>query len=158
MHNHCKYNNLKSLHSHNEFLFFQTKSAPHLPNRQKSALLLSSKQHLESQILIHKDYMDSAGMSGISGDQELTADGIRRLAIEAFSGLLAGCLDIESLGVAGSCDVSRTLHGIVDVGAYFVQTDDKYYFSRPLGDTGDTVGITINVDHNAVTGDSIGTA
>lgn len=97
-------------------------------------------------------------MLGVSRDQELTADSIRGFAIEAFSGLLTGCLDIESLGVAGCCDVSRTLHGIVDVGAYFVQTDDKYYFSRPLGDTGDTVGITVNVDHNTVTGDGIGAA
>ena len=97
-------------------------------------------------------------MLGVSRDQELTADGIRRLAVEAFSGLLAGCLDIESLGVAGGCDVSRTLHGLVDVGTYFVQTDDKYYFSRPLGDTGDTVGITVDVDHNAVAGDGIGAA
>ena len=119
---------------------------------------LSGKQYLESQLLIHQNYMDSAYMSGVSGDHELAADGIRRLAVEAFSGLLAGRLDVESLGIAGCCNVSGTLHGIVDIGAYLVQTDDKYYLSRSLGNTGDTVGVAVDVDHNAVTGDGIGTA
>ena len=57
--------------------------------------------------------MDPVRMSGISRDQELTADGIRRLTIEAFSGLLAGSLDVESLGVDRCSHVSRTLHGTV---------------------------------------------
>ena len=88
----------------------------------------------------------------------LATDSVRRFTVEAFSGLLAGCLDVESLGVAGGCDISRTLHGIINVGTYFVQSDDKHYFSRSLGDAGDTIGIAINVDHNTVTGDGIGTA
>ena len=129
-----------------------------LPGRQKSALLLSGKQYLESQLLIHQNYMDSVYMSGVSGDQELAADGILRLAVEAFSGFFAGSLDVESLGVDRCSHVSRTLHGIVDIGTYLVQTDDKYYLSRSLGNTGDTVGIAVDVDHNAVTGDGIGTA
>ena len=57
--------------------------------------------------------MDSVSVSGESGDQELTADGIRRFAVEAFSGLLAGSLDVESLGVDRCSHVSRTLHGTV---------------------------------------------
>ena len=57
--------------------------------------------------------MDPVRMSGISRDQELTADGIRRLAVEAFSGFFAGSLDIESLGIDRCSHVSRTLHGAV---------------------------------------------
>ena len=57
--------------------------------------------------------MDPVRMSGISCDQELTADGIRRLTVEAFSGFFAGSLDVESLSIDGCSHVSRTLHGTV---------------------------------------------
>ena len=57
--------------------------------------------------------MDPVRMSGISRDQELAADGIRRLTIEAFSGFFAGSLDVESLSIDGCSHVSRTLHGTV---------------------------------------------
>ena len=71
--------------------------------------------------------MNSVRMSGISCDQELTADGIRRFAVEAFSGLLAGSLDVESLGIDGSCHISRTLHGAVQIGTYLIDADDEDY-------------------------------
>ena len=57
--------------------------------------------------------MDPVRMSGISRDQELTADGIRRLAVEAFSGFFTGSLDVESLGVDRCSHISRALHGAV---------------------------------------------
>ena len=66
-----------------------------------------------SKCVVNEDHVDSVGMSGESGDQELAADGIRRLTIEAFSGFFAGSLDVESLGVDRCSHVSRTLHGAV---------------------------------------------
>ena len=96
-------------------------------------------------------------MSGISCDQELTADGIRRFAVEAFSGLLAGSLDVESLGVDRCSHVSRTLHGTVQIGTYLIDADDEDYLSRSLSNAGNTVGIAVDIDHNTVTGDGIGT-
>ena len=57
--------------------------------------------------------MDPVRMSGISREQDLAAEGIRRLTIEAFSGFFAGSLAVESLGVDRCSHVSRTRHGAV---------------------------------------------
>ena len=67
----------------------------------------------EAQRIIHQDYMDPTGMSGISGDQELTADRIRGFTVKAFTGFLTRCLDIKALGICRSCNVSGALHRFI---------------------------------------------
>ena len=47
---------------------------------------------LKSQRIIYQNHMDSVFMSGISGDQKLTANGIRGFAVKAF-----GILPIQVL-------------------------------------------------------------
>jgi hypothetical protein len=44
----------------------------------------------ESQRIIHKNDVDSSGMPGKAGDQELAADGIRGFAVHARSRLRTG--------------------------------------------------------------------
>ena len=86
---------------------------------------------LKSQRIIYQNHMDSVFMSGISGDQELTADGIRRFAVKAFSGFLTWSFDIKSLCISCSCYISGTLHCTVKIWTDFVYTYNKNYFFGP---------------------------
>ena len=96
-------------------------------------------------------------MSGISGDQKLTADGIRGFAVKAFSGFLTWSFDIKSLRISCSCHISGTLHCAVKIRSDFVYTYNKDYFFRSLGNAGYTVGIAVNIDKDAIICDCIGT-
>ena len=89
--------------------------------------------------------MNPAFVTGISRDQELTADRIRGFAVEAFSGLLAGCLDVKSLGIGRSRHISGPLHSIIEVRTDFIHSHDKDHFSRSLGDTGHAIGISVDI-------------
>ena len=113
---------------------------------------------LKSQIVIHQDHMDSSGMSGISCDQELAANGIRRLAVEAFSGCLARCFHLKALGIRRSSYISGTLHRTVKICAYFIDSHNKNNLFRSLSNTGYAVGIPINIHQNAIIRDRIGAA
>ena len=99
--------------------------------------------------------MNSVRMSGISGDQKLTADGIRGLAVKALSRLPTWGLNVESLRVAGSRHISGALHGTVEIVTYLIQSNDKYNLPRPLRNAGNTIGISIDIDHNTVACDGI---
>ncbi len=59
---------------------------------------------LQSQCVIYQNHMDSVFMSGISGDQELTADGIRDLQSKHFPVSLHGVLisNLCALAVAAT--------------------------------------------------------
>mgnify|MGYP007123267465 CR=1 FL=1 len=94
--------------------------------------------------------MNSVRMSGISCDQELTADGIRGFAVKAFSGFLTWSFDIKSLRISCSCHISGTLHCTVKIRTDFVYTYNKDYFFRALGNAGYTVGIAVNIDKDAI--------
>ena len=100
--------------------------------------------------------MNPAFVTGISRDQELTADRIRGFAVEAFSGLLAGCLDVKSLGIGRSRHISGPLHSIIEVRTDFIHSHDKDHFSRSLGDTGHAIGISVDIHHDTVACDGIG--
>lgn len=99
--------------------------------------------------------MNSVRMSGISGDQKLTADGIRGLAVKALSRLPTWGLNVESLRVAGSRHISGALHGTVEIVTYLIQSNDKYNLPRPLCNAGNTIGISIDIDHDTVACDGI---
>ena len=88
-------------------------------------------------------------MSGISGNQKLTADGIRGFAIKAFSGFLTWSFDIKSLCISCSCYISGTLHCAVKIRTDFVYTYNKDYFFGPWAMQGYTVGIAVNIDKDA---------
>ena len=105
---------------------------------------------LKSQIVIHQNHMDSSGMSGISCDQELAANGIRRLAVEAFSGCLARCFHLKTLGIRRSSYISGTLHRTVKICAYFIDSHNENNLLRTLGNAGYTVGISIDIHHNTI--------
>ena len=47
---------------------------------------------LKSQIFINQNHMQSAGLLGITGNQELAADGVRNDTIHTSAGLTAGSL------------------------------------------------------------------
>ena len=93
--------------------------------------------------------MNSVRMSGISGDQKLTADGIRGLAVKALSRLPTWGLNVESLRVAGSRHISG------EIVTYLIQSNDKYNLPRPLCNAGNTIGISIDIDHDTVACDGI---
>ena len=112
---------------------------------------------LHPKCVIYQNHMDSVFMSGISGDQELTADGIRGFAVKAFSGFLTWSFDIKSLCISCSCYISGTLHCAVKIRTDFVYTYNKDYFFRALGNAGYTVGIAVNIDKDAIICDCIGT-
>ena len=112
---------------------------------------------LHPKCVIYQNNMDSVFMSGISGDQELTADGIRGFAVKAFSGFLTWSFDIKSLCISCSCYISGTLHCAVKIRTDFVYTYNKDYFFRALGNAGYTVGIAVNIDKDAIICDCIGT-
>lgn len=86
---------------------------------------------LHPKCVIYQNNMDSVFMSGISGDQELTADGIRGFAVKAFSGFLTWSFDIKSLRISCSCHISGTLHCTVKIRTDFVYTYNKDYFFGP---------------------------
>ena len=46
--------------------------------------------YLKPEVLIHEDDMDSVLVAGKSGDEELTANGVRGFAVHAGSGLGTG--------------------------------------------------------------------
>ena len=100
--------------------------------------------------------MDAAFMFGISGDQELAADGVRALAIEAGTSLGTGRIEAEALGVDGSRHVAGALHGAHEVAADFVEADDEENLLRALGNGRDPVGIAIDIYEHAVPGHGIG--
>lgn len=104
--------------------------APFLANKSKS------------KILIYKNNMDSVSMSGISGNKKLTANSIRRFAIEALSGFFARCFYIKTLCVCRCSYIPGTLHSCVQVTTDFIDTDNKNYLFRSLGNTGNTIGIS----------------
>ena len=57
---------------------------------------------LHPKCVIYQNHMDSVFMSGISGDQKLTADGIRRFAVKAFSGFLTPLLTYYRFDYCGA--------------------------------------------------------
>ena len=132
---------------------FQKSTCWHTSCRE--GLFFPNYSILESQCIIYQNYMDSAFVTGISCNQELAAYCIRGFAVEAFAGFFAWSFDIESLGIGWGCYISGTFHCCVKVGTDFVHSHDEYYFSWTLGNAGDTIGISINVDHNAIACDCI---
>ena len=100
---------------------------------------------LHPKCVIYQNNMDSVFMSGISGDQELTADGIRGFAVKAFSGRFTWGLNIESLGIGRCSNISGTFHGTVKVAADLVYSHNEDHFFRTLGNTGNAVGVAINI-------------
>ena len=110
----------------------------------------------EAQCIIDQDYMDPVCMAGISGDQKLTADRVRWFTVKAFSGLLTGSLNVKTLCICRCCHISRTFHRFIKIGTDFIHSDNKHYFFRSLCDAGDTVGISVNVDHDTVVCNGIG--
>ena len=116
-----------------------------------------NKAHrLKSKDIVYKNNMYSIFMPGISCNQKLTANRIRRFTVKAFSGLLTGSLNVKTLCICRCCHISRTFHRFIKIGTDFVHSDNKYYFFRSLCDAGDTVGISVNVDHNTVVCNGIG--
>lgn len=89
-------------------------------------------------------------MAGVSGDQKLAADSVRRFAVKAFARLLARRFHIKSLRVCRCCYIPGALHRLVQIGAHLVHSDDEYDFSRSLRDAGNTIGISVNIYHDPI--------
>ena len=100
----------------------------------------------EPQRIVHQDHMNPADMPRISGDQKLTADRILRFAVKAFAGLPARCFDIKALSICRCSYISGTFHSLVKIRTDFVHSNKKNYLLWSLGDTGNTVGIAININ------------
>mgnify|MGYP007120032485 CR=1 FL=1 len=97
-------------------------------------------------------------MSGISGDQELTADGIRGFAVKAFSGFLTWSFDIKSLCISCSCYISGTLHCAVKIRTDFVYTYNKdYFFFGPWAMQDTRLELPSIIDKDAIIVTDIGT-
>ena len=110
---------------------------------------------LESKIVIDQNHVNTAFMPGVPRDKELAADRIRGLAVHAGSGLGARRIQAEALRIGRCRDVSGTLHGAVDIVADLIHAHDKQDLLRALRDRGYTVGITIDIDEDAVFGHRI---
>ena len=91
------------------------------------------------------------------GDQELTADGVRALAVHAFTGLRAGCGQAETLGVGRCGYVTGTFHSAVQIAADLVHADDEEHLLRSLADGGDPVRVSVNIDEDTVVRHGVGT-
>ena len=89
--------------------------------------------------------MDSVFVSGVSCNKELAADSVRGFAVKAFSGRFTWGLNIESLGIGRCSNISGTFHGTVKVAADLVYSHNEDHFFRALGNTGNAVGVAINI-------------
>ena len=101
--------------------------------------------------------MDSSDMSGISCDQELAANGIRGFAVKAFPGFFTRSFDVKPLGVDRCSHISGTFHGTVKISTHFIHSDNKDDFFGTLCNAGYAVGVAVNIDHNSIVGNRIGT-
>ena len=104
----------------------------------------------ETEIVVYKDYADPSLMSRKPGDEDLTADRIGRLAVEARTLLRAGRIKTKTLRVDRSGNISRALHCRIDIVADLVHADDEDNVLGALGDRGNSVGIAVNVYEDAV--------
>ena len=108
-----------------------------------------------SKCVFNEDHVDSVGMSGESGDQELAADCIRRFAVKALTGFLTGGLHIKPLCIDRSSHISCALHGTVKIITYLIHSNNKDHLLRSLGNAGYAIGIAINIDKNSIIRDCI---
>ena len=89
----------------------------------------------ESQAVVYEDYLDTSLVTGESGNKDLAADCVGRLAIHAGACFRAGSSQTETLCVNGSSHITGALHGTVNVGADLVHTYNKDYLTGTLADS-----------------------
>lgn len=89
-------------------------------------------------------------MLGITCNQELAADRIRRFAVHAGTGLCAGCIQAKTLGIDRRGYIACSLHSAVNIIADFIHAHDEYNFFRSLGNGRYTIGIAIDINEHTI--------
>lgn len=103
-----------------------------------------------TEYIIHKNYMDPICMMRISGNQKLTADRIRRLAIGTFTSQATRSLDVKSLRIGWSCNISGTFHRLIKIRTYLIHSHNKYYLVRSLCNAGNSIRVTVYIYNNSI--------
>ena len=93
----------------------------------------------------------------ITGNQELAADGVGGFAIRTFARHFAGRFKRKTLRIGGGGDIPGAFHGTVQVGTDLLDSYNKNDLLRPLRNAGNTIGIAVDVDEDAVVGHGIDT-
>ena len=91
----------------------------------------------------------------ITGNQELAADGVGGFAIRTFARQFAGRFKRKTLCIGGGGDIPGAFHGTVQVGTDLLDSHNKNDLLRTLRNAGDTIGIAVDVDEDAVIGHGI---
>ena len=94
--------------------------------------------------------MNAALVPAVTGDEELTTDGVRGFAVHAGARLGAGCGQAEALGVYRRRHVPGPLHGSVNVTADLVHAHDKNHLFGPLGNGGNPIGVSVDVHKHPI--------
>lgn len=92
----------------------------------------------------------------MAGDQNLTADGVRRLAVIAAAGVPAGSVQIEAHGIDGSGFGTSPLIGVLGAADSLIHADDVQNVAGAVAHGGQPIRHSVNIDHRTVFGDGVG--